>query len=136
MERQGEGTKLDHDFLPYQRRERCSQGLELIAFITQKSHFLSVSFFLSFLHRVSVFPLSLSLLCAIYSFALHLSTSLTLASVFLTCAARHWRISKCAIYIKSRKLSPIPSMYPSLSLSLSFSLSLSVSRTGVCVTVR
>lgn len=73
----------------------------MIAFITQKSHFLSVSLFLySLLH--------LSFLFSIYFFALHLSASLTLASVFLTCAARHWRISKCAIYIKSRKLSPLP----------------------------
>lgn len=48
---------------------------------------------------------SLSLLPA------HGPIPLTLPSVFLTSAARHWRISKCAIYIKSRELSP-PTFLP------------------------
>lgn len=56
-----EGTKLRHDSpLP---KERSSQGLELIAFITQKSHFLSVSFFPTpfLLHLLSSLVLALVL---------------------------------------------------------------------------
>lgn len=71
--------KMERARLPLSAGWWRRQGLELITFITQKSRLL-----FPFPHE----------------------QPLTLPSVFLTSAARHWRINKCAIYIKSRELSP------------------------------